>query len=203
MDTNGATGFAIAQDGDIEAVFANRAAGAPKGVTQSTIPQAIANGGTKLDCYGPGLVDLYRRYGFIPVARTIFNPEYANEGWTADKGTPDIYFMAHNGDSADAVVENYGKYKVWTKAELDTLPVMEYDDAYAYRDSLMQGKQGAPMSAEGDPTLTSGTEQNVPPIPGSPEDRARRYFIPPRSIKTKSHAVRSGMALCVRCEDSA
>lgn len=177
MDENGTTGFAIAPDGDIEAVFANKAAGAPKGVTKSTIPQAIAAGGTKLDCYGDNLVNIYKDYGFIPVARTLFDPEQANKGWTPDKGTPDIYFMMHNGDSADTVVENYGKYKVWTKAELDALPVMEYDDAYAYRDSLMRGKQqsdNVSMSAEGNPTRTSGVDQNAKFLPGSELDNAQR-----------------------------
>lgn len=138
MDANGTTGFAIAPDGDIEAVFSNKAAGAPKGSTKSTIPQAIANGGTKLDCYGDNLVKLYNQYGFVPVARTAFNAEYANPGWTPENGYPDIYFLAHNGDSADTVVQNYGQYKSWSKAELDALPVLEYDQAYAYRDSLMR-----------------------------------------------------------------
>lgn len=142
LDRNGSAGFAIATDGDIEAVFANKTAGAPKGATKSTIPQAIANGGTKLDCYGHGLVRLYGRYGFIPVARVTFNPEYANPGWTADKGMPDIYFMMHNGDSADTVVQNMGKYKTWSKAELEALPLMEYDEAYKYRDSLMNSGNG-------------------------------------------------------------
>ena len=137
MDANGSTGFAVAPDGDIEAVFANKAAGAPKGATKSTIPQAVALGGNKLDCYGADLVKLYARYGFEPVARVAFNPEYANDGWTADKGSPDIYFMMHNGDSADAVVQNMGSYKKWSKAELDTLPVMDYDSAYQYRDWLL------------------------------------------------------------------
>jgi hypothetical protein len=137
MDANGSTGFAVAPDGDIEAVFANKAAGAPKGATKSTIPQAVALGGNKLDCYGADLVKLYARYGFEPVARVAFNPEYANDGWTADKGSPDIYFMMHNGDSADAVVQNMGSYKRWSKAELDTLPVMDYDSAYQYRDWLL------------------------------------------------------------------
>lgn len=141
LDRNGSTGFAIAKDGDIEAVFANKTAGAPKGATKSTMPQAIANGGNKLDCYGTDLVRIYSKYGFIPVARVTFNPEYANPGWTADKGTPDIYFMMHNGDSADSVVQNMSKYKSWSKAELDALPLMEYDEAYRYRDSLMQGRE--------------------------------------------------------------
>lgn len=149
MDANGSTGFAVAPDGDIEAVFANKAAGAPKGATKSTIPQAVALGGNKLDCYGADLVKLYARYGFKPVARVAFNPEYANDGWTADKGSPDIYFMMHNGDSADAVVQNMGSYKQWSKAELDALPVMDYDSAYQYRDWLLsrRGTQTPTQSA--------------------------------------------------------
>ena len=137
MNKEGNAGFAVAPDGDIEAVFANKAKGAPKGVTKTTIPTAIANGGTKLDCYGPELVRLYEQYGFVPVARVTFNPEYANEGWTPDKGTPDIYFMMHNGDSADTVVQKNGTYQSSTKEQLDALPVMEYDEAYKYRDDLL------------------------------------------------------------------
>lgn len=149
MDAKGSTGFAIAPDGDIEAVFANKAAGAPKGATKSTIPQAVALGGNKLDCYGADLAKLYARYGFEPVARVAFNPEYANDGWTADKGSPDIYFMMHNGDNADTVVKDMGTYKLWSKAELDALPVMDYDSAYQYRDLLLSRKNTQPPSSSG------------------------------------------------------
>lgn len=153
---NGAAGLAVAKDGDIEAVYSNKAAGAPKGVTKSMIPIAIANGGTKLDCYGAGLVRLYAQYGFVPVAKVKFNPEYANPGWDASKGTPDIYFMMHNGDNADAVVAKEGTYSIPTKAELDALPTMDYDEAYSYRDSLIQeGKRAG--SADSAPA----TVQNV------------------------------------------
>lgn len=153
---NGAAGLAVAKDGDIEAVYSNKAAGAPKGVTKSMIPIAIANGGTKLDCYGDGLVTLCSQYGFVPVAKVKFNPEYANPGWDASKGTPDIYFMMHNGDNADAVVAKEGTYSIPTKAELDALPTMDYDEAYSYRDSLIQeGKRAG--SAGSAPT----TAQNV------------------------------------------
>ena len=81
------------------------------------IPIAIANGGTKLDCYGAGLVRLYAQYGFVPVAKVKFNPEYANPGWNASRGPPDIYFMMHNGDNADAVVAREGTYSIPTKAK--------------------------------------------------------------------------------------
>lgn len=162
MSANGTTGLAIAPDGDIEAVFANKAAGAPKGATKTTIPQAIANGGTKLDCYGDGLVTLYSQYGFVPVARVKFNPEYANQGWDASKGTPDIFFMMYNGDSADTVVQKMGTYKYPTDAELNALPVMDYDEAYSYRDSLLANSRKATDAVQ--PTgdiSTSPTAQNV------------------------------------------
>ncbi len=137
MDGNGSTGFAISSDGDIQAVFANKSAGAPKGATKSTMPKAIALGGKKLDCYGPDLVKLYAKYGFVPVARVSFVAEYANPGWTPDKGEPEIYFMMHNGDSADTVVQKMNSYKEWSQVELDALPLMEYDEAYVYRDALL------------------------------------------------------------------
>lgn len=142
MDERGSAGLAVTPDGDIEAVFANHAAGAPKGATKSLIPMAIANGGTKLDCYGIDLVKLYAQYGFTPVARVKFDPEYANPGWDSSKGTPDIYFLMHNGDSADSVVDKIGTYPIPTAEELQALPEMDYDSAYAYRDRLLAERSG-------------------------------------------------------------
>lgn len=169
---NGAAGLAVAKDGDIEAVYSNKAAGAPKGVTKSLIPIAIANGGTKLDCYGDGLVTLYSQYGFVPVAKVKFNPEYANPGWDASKGTPDIYFMMHNGDSADAVVAKEGTYSIPTKAELDALPTMDYDEAYSYRDSLMQeGKRAG--SADSAPTTAQNVKSENQENAGGTQGRTR------------------------------
>lgn len=173
---NGAAGLGVAKDGDIEAVYSNKAAGAPKGVTKSLIPIAIANGGTKLDCYGDGLVTLYSQYGFVPVAKVKFNPEYANPGWDASKGTPDIYFMMHNGDSADAVVAKEGTYSIPTKAELDALPTMDYDEAYSYRDSLIQeGKRAgsagsAPTTAQ---NVKSENQENAGGAQGRPRSDQR------------------------------
>lgn len=147
---NQASGLAVTPDGDIVAVFNNKKAGGPKGATKVLIPTAIANGGTKLDCYGKTLVNIYSRFGFEPVARVEFNPEFANDGWDASKGTPDIYFMVHNGDSADTVAQKMGTYKAWTKAELDALPLMDYDSAAEYRDSILRSREtGNRSAAEG------------------------------------------------------
>ena len=141
MNDSESAGYGIAPDGDIEAVFANKSKGAPRRALASMMPQAIANGGTKLYCYGEGLVTLYAQYGFVPVARVQFNAEYANEGWTPDKGTPDIYFMMATDLDPDSVAQNFGNYPVPTQAQLDALPVMDYDEAYAYRDELLAQQQ--------------------------------------------------------------
>lgn len=141
MSKDGLAGALVTADGDIEAVFKNPRSSA-RGAGSSLLLNAINNGGTKLDCYGDGLVYLYNRHGFEPVARVPWNPEYAPDGWTY--GPKDVYVMKlSNGLSADAVAsrlglsEAEGGFHIWSKAELDELPTMDYDQALAYRDSLI------------------------------------------------------------------
>lgn len=156
LSEDGGVGFAIAPDGDIEAVFRNKTRHPRGKAMKSALLQAIAEGGIKLDCYGSGLVNIYSREGgFVPVARVTFNPEFANPGWTADKGNPDIYMMMATDTDADTVRQKQGSYKLWTDAELDALPVMEYDDAMAYRDRLP-----AEQTAKNGPTSTPGDVEN-------------------------------------------
>lgn len=143
MNESRTTGFGIAQNGDIVAVFKNRNGG-PKRALDTMMPIAIEQGGDRLDCYGDGLVDVYSQYGFVPVARVEFNPEYANDGWTPDKGSPYIYFMVHNGDPASVVAEKKGTYPQFTEEQLDALPTYgkdDYDAAMQYRDSLLDNKK--------------------------------------------------------------
>lgn len=153
---NGQAGFVI-NNGDIEAVFTNKAKGAPKGLADSLMLRALSAGGNKLDCYGETLATIYSRYGFEPVARVEFNKTYANEGWTPDKGEPYIYVMKHNGDSTDTVAQKMGTYPEYTKDQLEALPTYgknDYDAALAYRDSLM-GK-GSPQVADSSGQSTEG-----------------------------------------------
>ena len=148
MNENGTVGAGIAPDGDIVAVFKNKNGG-PKKALHTLMPAVIEQGGDRLDCYGNGLVGVYAQYGFIPVARVEFNPEYANEGWTPDKGTPYIYFMMHNGDSAATVAEKIGTYPEITKKQLDALPTFgkeAYDDAMAYRDNFIAQRKSQPAN---------------------------------------------------------
>lgn len=139
MNDTGTVGVGIAQNGDIVAVFKNKNGGPPRAL-DTIMPIAIEQGGNRLDCYGEGLVRAYENYGFIPVARVEFNSEYANDGWTPDKGAPHIYFMVHNGDTSDQVASNIRKYPHATQEQLDALPTYgkdDYDAAMSYRDSLM------------------------------------------------------------------
>lgn len=144
MDADGTIGFALTEDGDIEAVFKNSKTNHTKHAMDGVMPQVIALGGAKLDCYGKGLVNVYERYGFIPVCRVVFNEEYANDGWDESKGKPYIYFLIHNGDSAETVAANVGKYAHMSLEDLEQLPTFgknDYDKAYAYRDSLLNQRQ--------------------------------------------------------------
>ena len=142
MTNDGLAGAAVTADGDIEAVFKNPASQI-KRASAPLMLNAIENGGRKLDCYGIGLVNNYNTFGFEPVARVAWNPEYAPEGWTY--GPKDVYVMKlSDGVDADAVKarlglkESEGGFHAWTQPELDALPEMDYDAALAYRDSLLE-----------------------------------------------------------------
>ena len=176
MTKDGSAGFGVTPDGDIVAVFANKAAGAPKGSAYSMMPLAIAAGGSKLDCYGDKLVSIYSQFGFIPVARVKFNPEFANPGWTPDKGTPDIYFMMHNGDDPDTVVRNRDNYPIYTSEELHALPEMDYEQAMQYRDGLLAQRtgQGGNGGSPGSLTETRDTsDKGSETVPYSSENAAQ------------------------------
>lgn len=155
MGEDGLSGALVTADGDIEAVFKNPASKTKRASTQLLIT-AVENGGTKLDCYGADLVNTYNRFGFEPVAKVEWNPDYAPDGWTY--GPKDVYVMKlQDGMDADSILQRLGKseadggFHTYTTAELDALPTMEYDEALAYRDSLINAPPadagGAAVSA--------------------------------------------------------
>ena len=150
MGKDGLSGALVTADGDIEAVFKNPASKTRRAST-SLLLTAIENGGTKLDCYGNGLVRNYNTFGFEPVAKVPFDPQYAPDGWTY--GPQDVYVMKLQ-DGLDinqianrmAKTEADGGFHKWTQAELDALPEMDYDSALAYRDSLIEQSNSKPAS---------------------------------------------------------
>lgn len=139
MSETGSAGLGVTPDGDIIGVFKNSQM-QERGVLTSLLPSALANGGVKLDCYGAGLVKQYQRFGFVPVARVKFNAEFANSGWTSDKGEPDIYFMLHNGDSVEVSLQKAinNEYIKYSQGYLDSLPEMDYAAAEKYRDEMLE-----------------------------------------------------------------
>ncbi|MDY3079028.1 MAG: zeta toxin family protein [Oscillospiraceae bacterium] len=146
MSEDGGAGLGVTPGGDIIGVFKNPQSGG-RGALYTLLPTALANGGVKLDCYGENLVDLYSGFGFIPVARVKFNAEYANPGWTPEKGEPEIYFMRHNGASAEqSLTDAIARKKrgdtnpIFPQEYLDALPEMSYEEAEAYRDALIEKK---------------------------------------------------------------
>lgn len=194
MTNDGLAGAAVTADGDIEAVFKNPTSQI-KRASAPLMLNAIENGGRKLDCYGIGLVNNYNTFGFEPVARVAWNPEYAPDGWTY--GPKDVYVMKLS-DGVDAAAvkarlglkESEGGFHAWTQPELDALPEMDYDAALAYRDSLLE--QGAKpvaervdgaassVSARVQPNARAQT-QNAPEIPSGMKERGFA-----ESLRTKS-----------------
>ena len=145
-------GGAVQPSGNIVAVFKNGKADKRKKAGLDILFHAIALGGDRLDCYGIYLVNTYARGGMEPVARVAYargiNPEmdafidFKRRQGNPDFATdPDIYFMKlRAGARYEDLVDDYvnGRYHQYTPEELDALPLMSYDEAEAYRDSLLE-----------------------------------------------------------------
>ena len=203
MSRDGLAGALVTADGDIEAVFKNPQSSA-KGAASSLLLNAINNGGTKLDCYGDDLVNMYNRYGFEPVARVKWNPEYAPEGWTY--GPKDVYVMKltdgvgiNEINARIGLSETDGGFHRWTQEELNALPVMDYDEALAYRDSLIKNSpaqtsaDAIPTRVDGSASVSAPVRSNTPPAapasgtnnPQIPDGMKERGYA--ESLRTKSN----------------
>lgn len=130
---DGMAGIAITEDNNIVSIFNG---GEKRGVLKTLLPIAIENGGRKLDNYNsPKLSSMYEMYGFNPVSNVKFNSKFAPDDWNYERdGEPDVVFWIHNGDTAEDVVFNFGRYSVpWEVVEtFDT-----YEDAENFRDDLI------------------------------------------------------------------
>ncbi len=152
LKDDGKSGFAVEKNGNITGVFkhGDLDGEAGKGVVTDMMLLAVDSGGDRLDCYAGDLFNeslpekkrvgklpkIYARYGFKPVAVVRYNPEYA-----ASTNVQDIVVFAHNGKTA-AEIEADRANNIYERVTLETLlalPVMEYDDALRYRDSLLDG----------------------------------------------------------------
>lgn len=127
-------GIAITSDNNIVSIFNG---GTKKGVLKTLLPVAIGHGGRKLDNYNsPKLSAMYELYGFNPISKVKFNSMFAPDDWNYERdGEPDIVFWIHNGDSAEDVVLNFGRYTVpWDAVQ----EFATYDEAGMYRDEVIK-----------------------------------------------------------------
>ena len=124
-------GFAIKNGNEIVSVFKNIEIYTLKeSMLSIAIPEAIRNGGKRLDCFEPLLPTLYGRFGFRPVAKTKFDPKFAPEGWNYPRDKyQDIIFMIYDPTlesitKPDAVTARY-------QAQLACISYVSYDEGVA------------------------------------------------------------------------
>lgn len=103
LSSSGKSGYAITKEGDLISVFS--APGAHEG--SKMIPEAIGNGAKTLDCLGPVLPEIYKKYGFETYEVMEWNDDYAPPNWNyAEHDRPDVHLMKLGGErlrkSADA-----------------------------------------------------------------------------------------------------
>ena len=95
----GKAGFAV-KNGEIVSVFSDPS---ERGMADLMLPLAIQNGGRYLDAFNNddnGLGKLYGDFGFEPVAKMPFDPEFApDDWWLEEDGTPDVLFMGLDVDN--------------------------------------------------------------------------------------------------------
>lgn len=196
MSADNMAGALVTADGDIEAVFKDPRSKAKQAAT-SLLITAVENGGRKLDCYGEDLVYTYNGRGFEAVARIPFNEEYAPDGWTY--GKKDVYVMKlRDGVTAQdianrlTVPEKNGGFHKQTLQELANLPVFDdYDEALAYRDSLLTTPAESGSIPELMPTANQSVQEPIPTLVDRPNTvgAAQRQFDRPE-VASQSHMTR-------------
>lgn len=173
MSADNMAGALVTADGDIEAVFKNPQSKAKQAAT-SLLITAVENGGRKLDCYGEDLVQTYNDRGFEAVAKIPFNAGEVESGWTY--GNKDVYVMKlRDGVTAQDIAgrlgmnEADGGFHMQTDAELANLPVFDdYDEALAYRDSLLTTPAESGNIPELMPTANQSVQEPIPTLEDHP-----------------------------------
>lgn len=196
MSADNMAGALVTEDGDIEAVFKNPQSKAKQAAT-SLLITAVENGGRKLDCYGTGLVRTYNDRGFEAVARIPFNAGEVEDGWTY--GNQDVYVMKlRDGVTAQDIAgrlgmnEADGGFHIQTDAELANLPVFDdYDEALAYRDSLLTTPAESGSIPELMPTANQSVQEPIPTLSDHPNTvgAAQRQFDRPE-VASQSYMTR-------------
>ncbi len=120
-------GFAL-NDGDVISVFKHPKSPHRK-LLKSLIPMAIDEGGRRLDCFREALPVMYSQFGFVPVAKMKFDPNFAPPDWNYERDLqPDIVFMVYDSQSPFTAMEPKDQKKQIPLA-IQGLPYSSYDEA--------------------------------------------------------------------------
>ena len=140
FELDGGSVVAVTEDGDIVSVCKKlNVDPANDDIGSQMLKVAVANGGVKLDAFGPDLYKFYTKNGFEPVSWTPFNEEYAPHDWVKgrDKHEP-VIFYRYTGKQPSI---SYDEFLFSTKA---CEGPDGYDDAKIIRDRLIDSmKQNA------------------------------------------------------------
>ncbi len=91
LSQDGATGYILTAEGDLQSVFN----GGPAGMGKYAVKDAVKRGAKTLDAFDGFLPDYYRQFGFLETGRVPFDPNLAAPGVEqALGGRPDVVFMA-------------------------------------------------------------------------------------------------------------
>jgi hypothetical protein len=162
LTSDGHAGVAVTKDGDIVSVFNNSSKSKIKGGATQLLVTALENGGKKLDNFDGTLSRIYEQHGFVPVAKTKFNKEFAPPDWKPEFGEPDIMFYVHNGDTTTKIANKVGEYELFPK---DKVPMFNtYDEAAAYRDKVLAQQESKYAKLV---TLQEKQRQSVASMTGS------------------------------------
>ncbi|MGN1012092.1 MAG: hypothetical protein ACI4QO_08415, partial [Clostridia bacterium] len=146
------------KDGNIIGVF-NNEQNPVRGVVPELIRTAIANGGTRLDCYVKygsngeysrrNLLTLYSKSGMVPVAWMEFDAENFDIPGGNPYAPPDVVFMsAGKGDVP----------QIWTKDMVHSLPKFsDYEAAQQYAAEIGQRNSSSSINIRN--TDLNGTEE--------------------------------------------
>lgn len=75
------------------------------------------------ECYGEATARAYEKMGFKVIGYYGWDKDDQPADWPdEDQSKPNMYFLIHNGDSAEEVAKNFGNYDWSTDEELKALP---------------------------------------------------------------------------------
>jgi hypothetical protein len=90
--TDGGSTVAVEPDGNIISVCRHNSD--PNAYGSDLVKKAVAEGGDRLDAFGPTLYNFYTRNGFEPVSYVNFNERYAPSDWVKgrDEKEPVVFY---------------------------------------------------------------------------------------------------------------